>query len=167
MREILFRGKRIDNGEWVYGDFIQLHDGRKYIVNNVHGACIDDKGNFINTEEPFVCAVYPETVGQYTGLKDKNGVRIFEGDVGKQYFEGVGTDYDDGCSYRYDYDGHKIGEVTFSGTGANLKCYSGELVVDGEIIEGWKPSRRSKFAAYRCEVIGNIHDNKELLQEGA
>lgn len=80
-REILFRGKRVDNGEWVYGDLIQLHDGRKYIIDNKFGACIDDKGNFINTKSQFVNEVIQETVSQYTGLTDKNGKKIFEGDI--------------------------------------------------------------------------------------
>lgn len=80
-REILFRGKRVDNGEWIYGDLIQLHDGRKYIIDNKFGACIDDKGNFINTKSQFVNEVIQETVSQYTGLTDKNGKKIFEGDI--------------------------------------------------------------------------------------
>ena len=54
MRETLFGGTRKDNGSWVEGDLIQLHDGRKFIVNNKFGACLDNKGNFINTEAPAV-----------------------------------------------------------------------------------------------------------------
>ena len=84
MREILFHGKRIDNGEWVEGDLIQLHDGRRFIVDNRFGACLDAEGNFINTEAPFVCEVDPATVGQFT-LTNKNGKKVFEGDIVKRY----------------------------------------------------------------------------------
>lgn len=83
MDRYLFRGLRTDGEGWVYGDLINLHDGRKFIINNKFGACIDDKGNFLNTEAPFVNEVIPETVGQWTGLRDKWEQMIFEGDVVK------------------------------------------------------------------------------------
>ena len=144
----LYRGKRKDNGEWVEGDLIQLHDGRKYIVNNKFGACIDDKGNFINTEAPFVCEVDPETVGEHIGMTDRKGKKIFEGDITRTITFGFDKDV-------------FITEIKFGARSG----VQGFYLANGKMMFYW--GQTDLTVMDDTEVIGNIHDNPELLQNTA
>lgn len=134
MREILFRGKRSDTGEWVEGYY---EAGYTY-ENNIPFYRIIVFDNATRTSElVFVC---PETVGQYTGLTDRNGKKIFEGDIIKMH------------NFKY--------EVAFNygAFGTVYKMLNGVKSVcafnDSEYYED----------ATKYEVIGNIHDNPELLE---
>ncbi len=135
MREIKFRGKRTDTGEWVYGDLLHVDD-----------LCCIGRTIEAFTESPFnECLVNPDTVGQYTGLKDKNGKDIYDGDVLGTEGKIVGWVKGDVRGYCYDvvYVNHPAGEKRWT-------LYS--TVVDDY------PNK--------IEVIGNIHDNTEFLEEG-
>ena len=127
MREILFHGKRTDNGEWVEGS-----SSTEYLK--------ECGGVMISPRADTCYRVDPETVGQYTGLKDKNGVRIFEGDI-----------------VRY---GDTIHQVVFEQR--NTTAYFGLVYSKIETMP---------FGHYQdlkqIEVIGNIHDNPELLETAA
>lgn len=133
MREILFRGKRTDNGEWVEGYYYKA----KYCRTD------DELCDYITVPHPKEYnepsshyIVNPETVGQYTGLKDKNGTKIFEGDIVDVLYDvnyiGVATE--------------RIGvfEVVHNG------CFMGQK---GGVRYHFIPSDE-------CTVIGNIYDNK-------
>ena len=136
MREILFRGKRLDNGEWVEGNlFVSDTDGGTYIL----------EGSRIVTIE---WEVDPSTVCQYTGLTDKNGKRIFEGDI-VQYHE-------------RQFDGKDVpvrDAVIYEEGGFSVRAY---------FLNNWLWNSINGNTQLRdVEIIGNIHDKPELLKEGA
>lgn len=123
MREILFRGKRKDNGEWVDGS-LQCFKGVSIFDRDIK--------NFV--------VVHPETVGQYTGLTDKNGKKIFEGDIVN-------------CKTR----NYKF--VSFAVEWYQRDCrYTIGRGKNGE-LQNYVMS-----SDFEYEIIGNIHDNPELLE---
>ena len=139
-REIEFRAKSKYNNEFVYGDLIKIHtkNGSGYGIKTTPYHINDNCVNLIPDE------IIPETVGQYTGLRDKNGVKVFEGDLIKIEetefnIEGVHEVY-------YHIDGYVTSSVLFSNKdNANKDCLQYQI---------------SHKGAY---VIGNKHDNPELL----
>lgn len=168
MREYLFRGKAKCNGEWVYGAYCP------YDWN----ICGERKGNpqiIIISDNKKIdglwCEVIPETVGQYTGLTDKNGVKIFEGDI-VQYIT-----YDD-------FDCHsvvkfgKYNQDDSHGEYSERKCIGFYVEVDNFTCPDWCENEPEYYPDYLncqnilevasgCEVIGNIHDDDpELLKVG-
>ena len=150
MREILFRGKRLDNDEWVEG-FLAQTQGHTYIIQP--GWYDDDL--FISLYN-ITDKVDPETVGQYTGLTDKNGKKIFEGDVIKTHY--INTKKNDFVEQVVFHNGRFCSMFKFSDNArmwANLPDGVQHLPQDKAPYMDW------------CEVIGNIHDNPELLEGGA
>ncbi len=127
-REIKFRGKRVDNGEWVYGGLVNSFEGTHIVASDYFKPSNDQYPELINVDG--------STVGQYTGLKDKNRVEIYENDFVKVN----GTKRT----------GKYISSVVWHHSGFRLlenKTY----LKDGFILP------------IMVEVIGNVHDNPELL----
>ena len=127
MREILFRGKRKDNGKWVYG-----------FITGLCGYSTDKQtGEVTHIDSCYMrnCCIDANTVGQYTGLPDKNGKKIFEGDI-----------------------------VILPTTDEYCVIQWSECDAMFSIVEGSCESNFGYYWGKDVEVIGNIHDNPELLE---
>ena len=145
MREIEFRGKRLDNGEWVYGSLFntiwRYHEDKSRVcyifpddmIDAIDG---DNWEDFADVAEDY--EVDPATVGQYTGLKDRDGKKIYEGDIILQ-------------------------------RGYNRMKPMSVIFEQGAFITGWhsgsSTQTRPMLIQKRCEIISNIHDNPKLLSK--
>jgi uncharacterized phage protein (TIGR01671 family) len=132
MREIKFRGKRIDTGEWVFGYFS---------MNDENGKCYITNQTKAGGAHPW--QVIPETVGQYTGLKDKNGTNedIYEKDIMEFHAYGI----------------HYIGVVEYHGSAFGIICRNTEVKAS--------PFLDDAIDRHGAIKIGNIHDNPELIHD--
>lgn len=141
MREILFRGKRTDNGEWIEGDLYQPHEldpfphyaGDIYIHESIRGR---------------LYSVIPETVGQYTGKTDINDEKIFDGDI---------------CDDEKDTMVQVVWNEKYQW---GCKIIKGCTLSMGLIFPLWQWGGIKENGYRTLEVIGNIHDNPELLKGG-
>ena len=164
MREILFRGKTVDRGEWVFGYYTELPEGNigttlmagtdellcedtsDYIVSIETKQCPSFSPAYpIQVFDADLCKVRPETVGQYTGLTDRNGTRIFEGDI-------LNCQLFDRDKARKSY------EVVYEDKLAMflIKDHNTQALIPNRLMPC--------CVDIEVEVIGNIYDNPELLE---
>lgn len=129
MREVLYRGKRIDNGEWVYGGVCQSETWTEILsVKDIAGDSYTP-----DTSEIIEYEVVPETVGQYIGLCDVSGVKVFEGDIVEVYTE------------------DERAQVVFDQESARYNLEFSTFVADFD-----------SYYTSEIEVVGNVYDNPEL-----
>ena len=172
MREIIFRGKRRGNGEGVYGwpfadtadcslkkagKCVCPHDGSKYFIVE----WVDDYHEYEERQ------VIPNTVGQYTGSKDKNGKRIFEGDIVRHTFDSPDdpTATENGLKVR-------TGRIFWSDWRASFAVTAGRnlsATLNNDVAFYVRGRQVYEYVrgANTVEVIGNIHDDPELIKEEA
>jgi len=162
-REILFRGKRVDNGEWVCGHCEEQNtpEYHAYIITDF---CAEVDDRHVDILECDIHEVGPSTIGQYTGLTDKNGKRIFEGDVVRYTFDSPDdpTATENGLKPR-------IGRIFWSEWRASFAVTAGRKgsdAINSDVAQYVRGRGIYEYVrgANTVEIIGNIHDNPELME---
>ena len=133
IREVIFRGKRTDNGEWIEGSLLGIDWCDKPSTYSIAP----------NTPVSVFYSVIPETVGQYTGLTDKNGKRIFEGDIL-----------------------HCVSKLDNAKMVVIFECGEYRMVLAEKFKDYIGNCGFYAITCFEKEVIGNIHDNPEILKGG-
>lgn len=141
-REIKFRGKDIKTGQWVFGDLHTLCDNP-----HIH----TDKSKFPYTGKRSF--IDPDTVGQFTGLYDKNGEEVYEGDIVRKCDLTFGLKFEGVVVYNAEIGCFRIHSEN-NGVTMRMGFEASDVYNDGKCTVPVK---------YDYEVIGNIHDNKDLL----
>lgn len=145
-REHLFRGKRKDNGEWVEGHLLRYESGRARIIpSHTDIFCYENDENIIQT---IAFEVIPETVGEWTGLRDKNDRRIFEGDIAESR----------ASENTEDWKRWKVGYIDGSFVFTQDRIYRKKRKYEENLL------CVDEIKLYGLVVIGNVHDNPELLE---
>ena len=145
MHSNLFRGKTRDKGKWIEGSYLHLNVGYDYIC---------DGSVWIGTLTPYKQEVLSETIGQYTGLTDKNDKKIYEGDI-LQYGDKRFVVWWNDEAFQWQAKERLAVTSTYDGMSRN--------VVWDNIDLGWIAAEIHYTGHMTTEVIGNIHDNPELL----
>ena len=152
MREVLFRGKQTDNGEWIEGAYSPFHLNFGEREEKPHIIIISDDEDI----DGLWCEVIPETVGQYTGLTDKNGKRIFEGDI-----LDVSSDVA--------YGGVAVHRLGYFVVEFHNGCFMKSALDDPQLSFFDNAKRKGLYHFISTDIhkiVGNIHDNPEILKGG-
>jgi len=173
MRKVKFRGKRVDNKEWIYGSLIVGYHGKQMYCNIVPITICEDC--FVMPE---VYLVIPETVGQYTGLKDISGKEIYEGDIVRYYIgsNDFPIDYNAVIEFAFGQWGFFVPYYKNVKKGTYKERFSHKIVngigykfiplvdLGSETIVLREFPKAKNIIKVQYEIVGNIYDNPELVR---
>ena len=157
-REIKFRGKHINTGEWIYGSLVNIEEASYAILPII---------NSMRGETIAMYEVFPETIGQFTGLQDKNGKAVYEGDILHvvEYNNKATMIFKDGEIQELELSLDEVrGEIVSEWHGT-VECDESCMIVGNRYLDALFGDMRYSQPIFEFEVVGNIHDDHLLIDE--